>query len=162
MAMPLSIDDAIALFVERLHTAPSLSSGYDPNARNTSEGCDVLVTEILRNWWFREHRNEVPMPNPGEEDYAPFHDAAWELARRGILRPGPAFPGLRHVVGITQTAGNGFSLTATGREWILNYDQQVVFPLDPGRFARLLDSYADRFGPAFRQRLRKPMDVIAH
>src|SRR5262249_47860013 len=90
----------------------------------------------------------------GEEDYAPFHDAAWELARRGILRPGPAFPALRHIVGgPNSTEANGFSLTEMGRKWILKYDQEVVFPVDPGRFATLLTAYANRFGPAFKQRI---------
>jgi hypothetical protein len=152
--MPLSIDEAIALFVEKLRTAPSLSPGYDPNMRGASEGCDVLVTEVLSTWWHREHRNKYPMPDPGEQDYAPFHDAAWELARRGILRPGPAYPGLRHVFGgPNPTEANGFSLTEMGREWISKYDQEVLFPLDPGRFATLLTSYGHRFGPAFRQRI---------
>jgi hypothetical protein len=151
--MPLSIDDAIELFVERLRIAPSLSR-YDPNSRSTSEGCDVLVTEVLGTWWHKEHGHIHPMPNPGEEDYAPFHDAAWELARRGILRPGPAFPGLRlGVLGVTRTAGNGFSLTELGRKWIAKYDQAVLFPLDPGRFAALINAYGNRFGPAFRQRI---------
>jgi hypothetical protein len=58
-----------------------------------------------------------------------------------------------HFVGVTRTAGNGFSLTEIGREWISNYDQEVLFPLDPGRFATLLDSYGHRFGPAFKQRI---------
>jgi hypothetical protein len=151
--MPLSIDEAIALFVEKLRTAPSLSPGYAPNVRGASEGCDVLVTEVLGTWWHREHRDKHPMPNPGEEDYAPFHDAAWELARRGILRPGPAFPGLHLVIGVTRTSGNGFSLTEIGREWISKYDQETLFPVDPGRFAILLNSYGSRFGPAFTQRV---------
>jgi hypothetical protein len=154
--MPLSIDDAIAFFVEKLRAAPSLSLAYNPNARGDSEGCDVLVTEVLDIWWHREHGHINPTPNPSEEDYAPFHDAAWELARRGILRPGPAFPGLRvGVLGVTRTVGNGFSLTELGREWISKYDQAVLFPLDPGRFATLLNSYGNRFGPAFRLRIKE-------
>jgi hypothetical protein len=94
------------------------------------------------------------MPDPGEEDYAPFHDAAWELARRGILRPGPAFPALRFVMGgPNSTEANGFSLTEMGREWISKHDQQVLFPVDPGRFSALLVTYGNHFGPAFMQRI---------
>ena len=52
--MPLSIDDAIAFFVEKLRAAPSLSPAYNPNARGASEGCDVLVTEVFDIWWHRE------------------------------------------------------------------------------------------------------------
>jgi hypothetical protein len=153
--MTLSIDDAIALFVQKLRTAPAISAAYDdPNARHTTEGCDVRVADVLGEWWHREHRNKLPMPNPGEEDYAPFYDAAWELARRGILRPGPAFPALRNVMGGPRsTEADGFSLTEIGRQWISKYDQEVPFPVDPGRFATLLISYGNRFGPAFKQRI---------
>jgi hypothetical protein len=152
--MTLSIDDAIALFVQKLRTAPALSVAYDPMARHTTEGCDVRVADVLGEWWHQEHRNEHPTPNPGEEDYAPFHDAAWELARRGILRPGPAFPALRNVMGGPRsTEANGFSLTEMGRDWIAKYDQDVLFPVDPGRFATLLNAYGNRFGPAFKQRI---------
>jgi hypothetical protein len=152
--MTLSIDDAIALFVQKLRTAPALARAYDPHTRNTTEGCDVRVEDVLRDWWFREHGNKHPMRDPSEEDYAPFYDAAWELARRGILRPGPAFPALRNVMGRPKsTEANGFSLTEVGRQWISKYDQEIPFPVDPGRFATLLMSYGNRFGPAFKQRI---------
>jgi hypothetical protein len=152
--MPISIDDAIALIVKKLRTAPQLSPTYVPNARNQSYWADLLVTSVLRDWWFSEseHVGKNPMPDPGETDYAPFHDAAWELARRGVLRPGPAFPGLS--VGLrTSVEADGFALTTTGRDWITKYDQQGPFPLDPGRFSILVDPYADRFGSAFIQRV---------
>jgi hypothetical protein len=55
--------------------------------------------------------------------------------------------------GPTSTEANGFSLTEVGRQWISKYDQEVPFPVDPGRFATLLISYGNRFGPAFKQRI---------
>ena len=147
--MPISIDEAIALIVETLRGAPLLSPSYAPNAR--PYGSDLRVTEVVTTWWFRENAHKNPMPDPGEADYAPFHDAAWELARRGILRPGPAFPAFSGVR--TSTEADGFSLTSTGRDWVTKYDQQGPVPLDPGRFSVLVHSYAGRFGPAFIQRI---------
>ena len=84
--MPLSIDDAIALIVKSLLTAPQLSPNYVPNARTQAYGCDLRVADVLGTWWFSENAGKNPIPDPGETDYAPFHDAAWELARRGVLR----------------------------------------------------------------------------
>jgi hypothetical protein len=151
--MPIDLDDAIALFVDALREAPPLSTHYNPNARNSFRGCDIQVEHVLRIWWFREHGNKNPMPDPGEADIAPFQDAAWELARRGILRPGPVLPRGPILGGHPNTEGDGFSLTAAGRVWVGRYDQQGPFPLDPSRFALLIAPYSDRFGPAFIQRV---------
>ena len=131
--MTLSIDDAIALFVRKLRTAPALTESYDPKARHTTEGCDVRVTDVLGGWWHQEHRNKVPMPNPGEKDYAPFHDAAWELAHRGILRPGPAFPGLRRRP--TQRA-TVFRLPKWGASGYRNTIKKCSFPPAPAALPR--------------------------
>lgn len=148
--MPLSIDDAISLLVNGLRAAPNLSPTYAPNAR-PSAGCDLRVTDVFRTWWFDENSDKNPMPDPGEMDYAPFYDAGWELARRGIVRPGPAFPAFLGVH--PSTEADCFSLTEIGREWIKQYDQQGPFPLDPSRFTRLVDPYGGRFGAAFIQRV---------
>jgi hypothetical protein len=147
--MPISIDDAIALFVEELRKAPILSAHYNPNARSALYDCDVRVSDVLGKWWFHENANKAPMPDPVDIDYAPFQDAAWELARRGIIRPGPVLPVGPH----QNTEGNGFSLTVAGRAWIAEYDQQGPFPLDPSRFSLLIGQYSGRFGPAFTQRV---------
>ena len=64
-----------------------------------------------------------------------------------------ARPGLSGAPSQTDTESNGFSLTEMGREWISKYDQEVLFPAGPGRFATLLISYGNRFGPAFKQRI---------
>jgi hypothetical protein len=53
---------------------------------------------------------------------------------------------------MTNTAGDGFSLTAFGRSWVERYDQPGPFPLDPGRFAAILSPYVDLFGPGFEER----------
>jgi hypothetical protein len=127
--MPISIDDAIALIVTTLRGAPALSPTYVPNARTQSYGCDLRVTDVLRTWWFSDNAGKHPMPDPSEMDYAPFHDAAWELARRGVLRPGPAFPGLGGLH--ANTEANGFSLTMKGREWITKFDQTRSIPSRP-------------------------------
>jgi hypothetical protein len=153
--MPMSIDDAIGLIVEELRSALPLSPQYSPNARTDTYGCDLRVANVVRKWWLREHGNQNPGSEPGEIDYEPFQDAAWELARRGILRPGRVLPGGVVVGSRPNTEADGFSLTATGRDWVAKYDQQGPLPVDPGRFAALVRLYSDRFGPAFSQRVNE-------
>lgn len=150
--MPLSLDEALALLVDELRAAPVLSPHYDPIPRTKSFGCDIRLSDVLRKWWFKEHGAKHPVPDPSQIDYAPFQDAAWELARRGIMRPGPVLP-VTTMGGHQNTEADGFSLTNAGRDWILNYDQQGPFPVDPGRFSLLINQYADRLGPAFAQRI---------
>jgi hypothetical protein len=45
-----------------------------------------------------------------------FYDAAWELARRGILRPSVHSSFMQFDA--FQATGGGYSLTAIGKEWL--------------------------------------------
>lgn len=78
-----------------------------------------------------------------------FFDAAWELCRRGILRPGVK------IVGAQATdeggSGGGFCLTAFGNMWIREEDHTFV-PTEPERFAELVEPFKHRFGPGFFER----------
>lgn len=85
--------------------------------------------------------------------YSPvFFDAAWELCRRGILRPGV------RVVGAQATkeggSGGGFCLTAFGRKWIKEEDHSFV-PTEPERFAELIEPFKTRFGPGYFERAQQ-------
>ncbi|MER2520223.1 MAG: hypothetical protein ABTQ34_05990 [Bdellovibrionales bacterium] len=151
--MPISIDEAVTEIVEALRKLPPLLATHDPNLRSSKTGCDIKITEMFGSWWHKQHKGMPQIPDPGEQDYAPFHDAAWELARRGILRAGKAFPGLYSFIGGEDIAGNGYSLTEMGREWVAKYDQFGHVPVDPGRFAALIAPYAQKFGEAFIQRV---------
>lgn len=81
-----------------------------------------------------------------------YFDAAWELCRRGILRPGVK------VVGAQATShgsgGGGFSLTAFGKKWI-DEDQHVFVPTEPERFAEMLEPFKSRFGAGYFERAQQ-------
>jgi hypothetical protein len=150
--MPISVDEALVVLVTELKAVSNLSADRMPENRTPTIGCDLRLMEVMRKWWFQEHVGQHPMPDPTEMEYAPFQDAAWELAKRGILRPGPILPGPMVMGGRQNTEGDGFSLTNAGRIWVQNFDQQPPFPVDPGRFSILVQQYARRFGPGFIQR----------
>jgi len=64
----------------------------------------------------------VPHSKDEDESFAPTHDlellymdAAWDLVRKGLLRPGPR---ATNSEGVGGDYGKGYSLTQEGRAWI--------------------------------------------
>jgi hypothetical protein len=78
----------------------------------------------------------------------PFYAAAWELCRRGVLRPGI------HTYGVQEAGAfvDGYSITPAGARWIKDAGQYDALPIEPGRFSELLDSFTSRFGAGFQER----------
>jgi hypothetical protein len=90
--------------------------------------------------------------------YRPFYDAAWELCRLGILRPGRIAPRNNSVADST---GDYFSFTEFGRQWLKEQAPQLVFiPSDTTRLSQAFASFAPRFGLGFRQRAAEA--VLCH
>ena len=89
----------------------------------------------------------------GKELSPHFYAAAWDLARRGIIRPGV------RIIGAQSTgegsAGNGFSVTPFGERWLSEDSQDDFIPTEPGRFAAMLGPYRLRFGPGFYERAQE-------
>jgi hypothetical protein len=48
--------------------------------------------------------------------------------------------------------GDGYSLTALGREWCKTFDPGISAPIEPGRYAQVIEPFTVHLGPAFRQR----------
>jgi hypothetical protein len=87
-----------------------------------------------------------------------FYEAAWELCRRGIFRPG-----LRHSNGQATAdggSGNGYCITSAGRAWLERTDENLFIPTDPSRFAKLVAKFQDRLGDGYFQRAQEA--VICH
>jgi hypothetical protein len=81
---------------------------------------------------------------------APFLDAAWELCRRGVFRPG--LRTYRHNASTMSSAGLGFAITALGQKWLDEEEHSDLIPADPDRFSQLLAQFAERFGPGYEER----------
>jgi hypothetical protein len=66
-----------------------------------------------------------------------FYAAAWDLCRRGILRPG-----VRSYLAQATAAGasgNGYSITPFGFKWLSEAEKDDFVPTEPGRFAQMLE-----------------------
>lgn len=80
----------------------------------------------------------------------PFFVAAWDLARRGIFRPG--ISELRGQGTEEGANGAGFAVTPVGRKWIADSGQYDAVPIEPGRFSRQLSTFVATFGESFEER----------
>ncbi len=141
--IPPDIEDAFSFLVRCLR-----EGGY------SDYGYDLYLPSVMRQYLTSVHslqhghaETHLPTVSP------PFYVAAWELCRRGVLRPGIRRYGEQATN--DGSGGNGYSITSSGREWLKQAGQYDYVPIEPGRFARLLDAFASRFGPGFRERAQE-------
>jgi hypothetical protein len=78
-----------------------------------------------------------------------FYEGAWNLCRRGILRPGVRRYGEQATS--DGASGNGYSLTELGRNWI-EQDTLAPFLASPGRLGQLFGKLSELLGAGFLQR----------
>lgn len=124
---------------------PETYSGY---------GYEVYLPAVIGSYLQKTHNIESYHRQDLVQNLSPpFYAAAWDLCRRGILRPGVS----RHGRQATQdgSAGNGYSATPFGRQWISESDNDNFVPTEPNRFARILDRVGAQFGPGFRERAQE-------
>jgi hypothetical protein len=82
-----------------------------------------------------------------------LYAAAWDLCRRGILRPGVrAYNAQATADG---ASGNGYSITPFGQQWLAESDRDDFVPTEPERFAQMLSPYRERFVPSFQERAQE-------
>lgn len=77
----------------------------------------------------------------------PFYDAAWDLCRLGVLRPG-SFAAMGQ--GHPTMFGDHYVITAFGAVWLKEALQRAF--LDPSRLGTTLAGFARRFGEGYAQR----------
>ncbi len=141
----MNIEDAERFIIRWLRDGRP-TGGY-PNY-----GYDVYLSNVIR-WHLSEAGHDdrdldrsIPILWPT------FVAAAWELCRRGVIRPG--IRQLREQSTDQGSAGEGYSLTPFGDQWIAEADRDDFVPIEPQRFAQMLAPFT-RFGPGFRERAQE-------
>ena len=137
----MSVDDAMDFLIDCLHRPRP--TGY------ATYGYDLYLPNIAVAYRkeievSREHEQSLYDSPQTKEMSQAFLDAAWELCRRGILRPSVARFGAQGV-----GDGNGYSLTSLGRDWIADPERS---PMATGRMPQLFGGLSRRLGPGFLQR----------
>lgn len=120
--------------------------GYDFYATKAAEKYVTDIENIQDYMASQIRRNAIT---------SAFFDAAWELCRRGIFRPGVRSWGEQ----ATQdgSAGNGYCITPFGEHWLKSEDKNLYVPTEPERFAELLNAFQERFGLGFHQRSQEAL-----
>lgn len=80
----------------------------------------------------------------------PLYAAAWDLCRRGILRPG--VEALNAQATADGASGNGYSITPFGQKWLDEATSDDFVPTEPERFGEMLACYRKRYGAPFQER----------
>jgi hypothetical protein len=145
--MTVHFDEAFEFLIERLAAAQDSRGGS--LARNDFADCELWIPNIVSAYWQPRTAN-FTFGDLEKEQFAPFYDAAWELCRIGVLRPGQFAP-RGQATGGGLFSGDGFSITSFGRTWLREASQRPI--LDPSRLAQLFQSFTGRFGRGYAQRV---------
>jgi hypothetical protein len=141
----MNTEDATKIFI---HFMRNSSSG-----RVSNYGYDIYVPTLVN----RHLESESIKPQEIDRklcEYMPdFYAAAWELCRRGIIRPGVNEYGAQATS--EGSAGNGYSITPFGKCWLKEAEHDDYVPTEPGRFAEMLAPYRQQFGPGFYERAQE-------
>jgi hypothetical protein len=115
MTTTISVDDALNFILTKLKS--------EGPARFDRDGFDFWVSDYAARY-LEEVQGVRPRP-PIEDKRTydasvPFFDAAWELARRGVLRPSVRNSFMQWAA--RYSTGGGYTLTQIGAEWLAGLD----------------------------------------
>lgn len=130
-------ENAMRMIIDALQPKDRPKPGY------ATYGYDLFVPALLRDHF---EEKEACKLSPV------FFNAAWELCRRGILRPGVRRMDSQSIE--QGSAGAGFSVTLFGQKWLSEAQHDLFVPTEPERLGELLAEYKD-FGPGYHERAQE-------
>ena len=135
----MDLDEAIALTLELLQAGQAENYGYD-----------LYPEDVARAAAERQHRQDHQAQQRAGIELSPiFMEAAWELCRRGIVRPGVQRAGAQVV------DRGGYSLTVAGAAALGQLDVTFILITQPGSLAATFAEYRPRYGEGFHQRAQE-------
>jgi hypothetical protein len=145
-----TIDDAIAFFVDTLKRSKEARRPQEPDV--SGYGYDLYIPHVL-NLYLRQveqSTEQYASLSPRARSISPtFYEAAWQLCRVGVFRPG-----IRDIQGQATedgASGNGYSVTQVGRNWLANGGAETTI-LQVGKLGALFAGLGKRLGAGFVQR----------
>ncbi|MFZ1962153.1 MAG: hypothetical protein WAU78_01560 [Roseiarcus sp.] len=142
----IHFDEAFDILIQRITAISKLLAGpMAEQVRNNASGSEVVINKIIDEYW----RGHSPNTQIDESNCPPFYDAAWELARIGVLRPGRHNSSKQHFPS-GGFDGASFSITEFGHTWLQDASTRPVS--DPSRWSEMLRTFAPHFGGGFSQR----------
>ena len=142
MTINLHRDDAARFLMTVLRERPE-------NVR--SNGNDVWIPKVAEEYLREISDKPIAVNDSTTLDFYPlFHDAAWDLARRGVLRLSEIYPNVP--LGPRVSRGAGYCLTEAGRARLVDLVDQSWVPVDPSRYSEALKRFVVNFGSGFERR----------
>jgi hypothetical protein len=117
MTALLDGDGALAYILRRLREEGPAGHGQ--------HGYHFTVVDLAARYVREELGRRHPDPIENEDTYAvspALYDAAWELARRGVLRPSVHSSFMQFAA--YHATGGGYTLTAIGEAWLSRLDDE--------------------------------------
>jgi len=150
----MHVEDAAAFIVDFVRN-PRPDEGY------STQGYEIHLPIVIAAY-IREIEQSTQHPTevfngPRLVELSPtFYDAAWELCRRGVLRPSIK----KANEYVMPAGGDGYTLTALGRKWIAQGDPSLIL-LEPGRMGQLFGKLSQHLGAGFLQRANEAVRCYA-
>jgi hypothetical protein len=141
----LHIEDATAFLVDYI-CGPRPSNGYP------TYGYEIYLPNVVASYVVEversaDHLSTIYGGRRMRELSPVFYEAAWDLSRRGILRPGVKEIGAQSAGG----EGEGYCVTTMGRKWLASAAETFVL-LDTTRLSHAFQGLSERLGSGFLQR----------
>jgi hypothetical protein len=144
----MHFDDALDVLIKYLAAVPESKGQVARAGQGQSHGGDLWIPHVVQGYW-QSRPDQVASEDLQDQHFQPFYDAAWELCRIGVIRPGEFAPrGWATDAGLF--SGDTFSITRFGRAWLKDASQRPI--ADPSRLSQVLQGFADRFGGGYAQR----------
>ena len=100
--------------------------------KGKGHGGDLWIPHVVQGYWQSRPDSVLELE---DRHFQPFYDAAWELCRIGVLRPGEFAP-RGWVTDASLFSGDTFSITKFGRVWLKDAGVRPI--VDPSRLAPVL------------------------
>ena len=151
-SVTIEVDEEIAFHFIVKFAANHVQTGY------SNYGYDLYIPNIIRAFMREQGINEYDA-----EKYIPtlsssFYAAAWELCRRGILRPGISRYGAQSTD--DGNAGNGYSITQGVRCGLRSQGNMIIFRLNQADLQGYLTNVEKSLEKDFGSVLKKLFDVM--
>ena len=157
----LHFEDALNFLIDQLARVPDPGAGQAQARQRRAHGSDIWIDTASDEYWRSQGQPLDGLSHDDKEPYSgPFYDAAWELSRRGVLRPAAAIPFGQEAagqMGVRSNAapffGDGYSLTAWGRKWVkLAAAERAMMPSSSSRITEVLHQFKHLYGQGYAQR----------
>ena len=110
-------------------------------------GYEVYLVNVVLETFHNVHPNE--RDGLLRKKMGAFGDAAWDLCRRGILRPSP------FTIEPGNPDGLGYTITPQGANWLEEVKKDPFIAIEPTQLAEMLTKHRKRFGDGFHERAQE-------